>query len=913
MKAKYIPVTTEENIKTFYEWLGHKPNEWTELRAIEYNPNRKGEVTRDFVNNEEDFVKFCKRWNGERHVYAGLNPRKKRSGSNEDVARIIGIPFDIDPENKADSATDEEKQKARENADKFMKWLKDQGYLEPYFDDSGNGFHIIQKVDIPVTHFSWLENQLRNYFKEVQRATPYTKMDSIYDMARIVKVAGTVSLKGANTKERPHRTAKILSLGSLKTDTKLMRHIAEIKFQYDEEPDSSAPSIDQPEKWFLTDKRIRSLKPCQKHFLRKGGTLGKPDANRNEETGLRMNFVRCLNNNGFTEREILHIFRLFEDFNEEKSGMEIRRILAEKSSVEWGCKATLKNKGCLGRKCRHYLGNIEYAEVDPKEFVIFNKKGNVSGVRINAIVNRIQNIYMFLSTSAKSNIWVYNEATGVWDKHGEEVIKQTVKVWLGQYFRSFHAVEIVKQILFGNYQSDVFSDIQTKNRKYVVLENGVYNLETDKLENFNPYIYAINKLPVTYDPKATCPAIEKFLSEIAQPKDIIKLEELIGYCLYKSYKIARIIILEGKGANGKTTYLNLINAFLGHENVAHVTVQQILEGGFKTAEMYGKLANLCGDLPKKPLKDTATIKMLTGEDRSVVEQKYRDPFDYYNYAKQVYATNEVPKTWDDTLAFHRRFLIILFTNIFREGEKTTDINIIDKLTTPEELSGLFNKAIKRLKELLERGKFDNEPTVEEKRETYIKKSDPVQYFAEWFVEKDLGNWISKVELYNEYVNLCMKLGRTPTASNVFSREVRRFLPYIMEYKKKIDKKRVTGWKGIRVLTDKIANLDKTQKTLDQNHKKPVTPDAFQIHCFDCGVVLQPHEVYSYGGNRFCRECRLKIENQEEKKYCQFVDLENQICKHPDGGEIGVNADNICTLEASKDCFVLHPEEEEIPK
>ena len=100
-----------------------------------------------------------------------------------------------------------------------------------------------------------------------------------------------------------------------------------------------------------------------------------------------------------------------------------------------------------------------------------------------------------------------------------------------------------------------------------------------------------------------------------------------------------------------------------------MTVQQILEGGFKSAEMYGKLANLCGDLPSKPLSDTAMIKMLTGEDASTHEQKYRDPFDYYNYAKQVNATNEVPKTWDDTLAFHRRFLIIQFLNTFTEGDE----------------------------------------------------------------------------------------------------------------------------------------------------------------------------------------------------------------------------------------------------
>jgi len=348
--------------------------------------------------------------------------------------------------------------------------------------------------------------------------------------------------------------------------------------------------------------------------------------------------------------------------------------------------------------------------------------------------------------------------------------------------------------------------------------------------------------------------------EIVLPDDVIKLQELTGYCLYKTYRIARIIILEGEGANGKSTFLNLLNTFLGHENVCHVTVQQILEGGFKSAEMYGKLANLCGDLPHRPLKDTALIKMLTGEDLSTHEQKYRDPFEYYNYAKQIYATNEVPKTWDDTLAFHRRFLIIPFPNTFKEGEENTDINLIDKLTTPKELSGLFNLAIKRLNELLTRGKFDKEPTIEEKRTTYIQKSNPIQFFAEFFIEQELSEWISKGELYNEYVKLCVNLKRTPAASNIFSKEVRRFLPYIMEYKKsiKIDEgneektRRVPGWKGIRVLTEEIQEFNGTFDC----------ETAFQNQCFDCGKVLRL-EWYTHGSKRFCRNCHQKIEAQKK--------------------------------------------------
>jgi len=65
----------------------------------------------------------------------------------------------------------------------------------------------------------------------------------------------------------------------------------------------------------------------------------------------------------------------------------------------------------------------------------------------------------------------------------------------------------------------------------------------------------------------------------------------------------------------------------------------------------------------------------------------------------------------------------------------------------------------------------------------------------------------------------------------------------------------------------------TQKSIENNKNVPpatsVTSatkvEGFQTQCFDCGVVLKKNEVYSHGGNHFCRKCRLKIEDQKKKE------------------------------------------------
>ncbi|GAH09924.1 unnamed protein product [marine sediment metagenome] len=81
----------ETDVQHFYRWLNHGQDEYTEIRIIKWPP--PGEVKQFWVQNEKDFIKICKKWSGKRQVYCGLNPRFREGGTNEDVARVIVIPF----------------------------------------------------------------------------------------------------------------------------------------------------------------------------------------------------------------------------------------------------------------------------------------------------------------------------------------------------------------------------------------------------------------------------------------------------------------------------------------------------------------------------------------------------------------------------------------------------------------------------------------------------------------------------------------------------------------------------------------------------------------------------------------------------------------------------------------------------
>ena len=83
--------------------------------------------------------------------------------------------------------------------------------------------------------------------------------------------------------------------------------------------------------------------------------------------------------------------------------------------------------------------------------------------------------------------------------------------------------------------------------------------------------------------------------------------------------------------------------------------------------------------------------------------------------------------------------------------KMADINILDNLTTPEEMSGIINKAILHLNRLLERGNFTGESSILKKMSTIINLANPLGAWYEERVYAHLGSTINRDEAYNDYV------------------------------------------------------------------------------------------------------------------------------------------------------------------
>ena len=355
---------------------------------------------------------------------------------------------------------------------------------------------------------------------------------------------------------------------------------------------------------------------------------------------------------------------------------------------------------------------------------------------------------------------------------------------------------ITTEVIYRLSNLDFFREYPFNNLKgFISLKNGVLWVGNSKrilLPNSPVYGFTYN-IPVEYNPEAKCHKIMKFLREITSNEDdATVLREIPALCLMEEqYPYSYMLV--GSGANGKTTYLNLLMRFLGKENVSNLALQD-LNSRFRLYRLVGKLANICGDIPETAISDTGTgiFKMLTGGDPVTVEKKFKEPFEYYNRAVMVFSANKLPEVKDMTDAFWRRWMLIKFPYKFKDNP-----NLLDELSTPEELSGFLNEIINSINKIREKGITISQSTKELKEE-WLKRANSVYAFARDMLIRDKDNMIPNDEMYAAYRQYCDDNDFTTYTKKHFSQELERLVPFVRRDRKRVKGRLTRVWIGARI-------------------------------------------------------------------------------------------------------------------
>ncbi len=303
------------------------------------------------------------------------------------------------------------------------------------------------------------------------------------------------------------------------------------------------------------------------------------------------------------------------------------------------------------------------------------------------------------------------------------------------------------------------------------LRNGLYNVLEDTLTEHTPEYYSTVQLSVAYKPEADCPLFKKFLLESmdGDQEQVALLQEMLGYFLIPVNAAQKCFVIVGAAGAGKSVLLRVLNELLlGKENVSNVSWQSLNER-FKTAELFGKLANIFADLPTKNIDDNGIFKALVGEDFLTVEKKNKNPFSFQSTARLLFSCNSIPKNYGDrSEGFYRRLIIIRFAHTVPKAKR--DPNLLEKFRS--EADGIFMFALEGLKRLMNNNYRFSETKVNElELQQYREESDSVLSFLKECCEVDVKYQAGSTELYNAYKAYCEECGLKPFAQKTFVNNV----------------------------------------------------------------------------------------------------------------------------------------------
>jgi len=432
----------------------------------------------------------------------------------------------------------------------------------------------------------------------------------------------------------------------------------------------------------------------------------------------------------------------------------------------------LKCRGCP--KFREYINEqksvektVELNKIQKKDYsslqkeVLTNLALKDRDAATELIVRSImeENYIYTTKDDIKSEMWLYNE--GVYIPQGKSFVREFSRKILEQAYNTHLSNNIIAKIEADTFiEHDEF--FNSNIIEEVPLINGILNVRTRELTSHTPNKIFFNKLPITYDETKDCPNVHNHFKSILKDEESINvMMEIFGYLLLKEYKIEKAFMFVGYGRNGKSKTIELMKRFIGADNCSSLPLKALHEESFSLSELFGRMANLASDLSKTDLKETGIIKSLIGRDTIQAKRKYLRDLNFVNYAKMVFAANELPKIYDTTDGFWTKWVLLEFPYKFvtqqtydkstnQEMLKIMNPDIMEDLIKPKELSGLLNFALDGLDRLIRDKDFSYSKSVTDVKDMWIRKSDSFTAFCYDHIEQFDEGIITKKRLRNIY-------------------------------------------------------------------------------------------------------------------------------------------------------------------
>lgn len=430
------------------------------------------------------------------------------------------------------------------------------------------------------------------------------------------------------------------------------------------------------------------------------------------------------------------------------------------------------------------LETLSRDEAFPEAIFIDPKKGFLHDKFGNYIINECH------ICRINGELHIYENGVYV---NGEDKIEKSMIKYIPN-LRSNQRTECLKYIGLMAKEIKNASD-----PKYIAFNNGILDIETMKLLPFSPEFIITNRIPHNWNPDAYDETCHNMMNKVSCYDAEIRmlLEEMVGACFYRSNNLAggKTFVLTGEKANGKSTFLEMVNTVLGLDNVSSLDLSE-LDERFSIAELSGKLANIGDDISDEFLfgRAVAIFKKLTTGNRVKGERKGEDAFFFTPYSKLLFSANNIPRTKDKTGAVLRRLVIIPFNATFKKTDPDYDPFIGSKLKSEQSMEYLIRCAIEGLLRVIETNGFTEPKKVTEALVEYEHENNPFLSFIEEVGKDSVVNQLTD-DVFRRYRTYCVENGFTELTKINFSKQLSRNLGVVTKLVKvdgKVMRMYVTG-------------------------------------------------------------------------------------------------------------------------
>lgn len=306
------------------------------------------------------------------------------------------------------------------------------------------------------------------------------------------------------------------------------------------------------------------------------------------------------------------------------------------------------------------------------------------------------------------------------------------------------------------------------------VSNGVVELTTGSFRaiRFNDYI--TKRAAVSFDPAATCPVFEHFVHKILGGDDelVSFVQRAIGYTLTGRVDEQCLFFLHGSGANGKSTFLNVLRDVLG-DYAVYTAPETLMPRGGSGASPSSDLARLRGarlvlsnEIEEGAHMAENLVKQVTGGDPIVARYLHKEFFEFLPQLKLWIAGNHLPVVKGNDEGIWRRIHLIPFNVTIPVADRDSDLP--RKLLA--ERAGILNWAIQGCLDWQRIGLCPPAVVTNAVRE-YRSEMDIIGQWLDDECIVDPAKSIRAQVLYDSYHAWAEKGGYRPMSMNAFSRKL----------------------------------------------------------------------------------------------------------------------------------------------